>query len=138
MGHTPKGERRIRLENVLMGVGLLLVVTLPEGAGSVQSPILLENWPPYYQPSIATVSANTPVEWINQTPSPHSIRHDGCLNDIVCLFDSGAVAPDKSYTLTGLPPGRYSYHCELHPIMRGVLMVVDHTGGAPRQTGALR
>lgn len=24
-----------------------------------------------------------------------------------------------------LPPGKYSYHCELHPIMRGTLIVIE-------------
>jgi hypothetical protein len=24
-----------------------------------------------------------------------------------------------------LPPGKYSYHCELHPIMRGTFIVIE-------------
>ncbi len=41
------------------------------------------------------------------------------------MFASGSVAPNGSYTVPGLPPGRYLYHCSLHPIMRGVLIVIE-------------
>lgn len=87
--------------------------------------IAFESTAPYYQPQVAVVSAGTPVQWINKTASPHSVRHDGCLTDDSCAFQSIAVPPDSSFLLAPLPAGRYSYHCELHPLMRGTLIVVD-------------
>jgi plastocyanin len=86
--------------------------------------IAFETTSPYYQPRIAIVSAGTPVRWVNTTGSPHSVRHDGCLTDETCAFQSIAVPPDSSFLIAPLPPGRYGYHCELHPIMRGTLVVV--------------
>ena len=85
--------------------------------------ITMENWSPYYEPFEAVVQAHRPIKWMNPTPSPHTIRHDGCTSPGPCAFDSGAVPPDGTYMLPGLPPGRYPYHCEIHPIMRGELIV---------------
>ena len=92
-------------------------------AGPVE--IMFETGAPYYQPQLAVVSAGTPVRWVNPTASPHSVRHDDCLTDGMCAFQSIAVPPDSSFSIAPLPPGRYDYHCELHPIMRGVLIVRD-------------
>lgn len=102
------------------GVGL--------GAGSAALPpfqITIESGSPYYLPASATVSAGAPIQWDNPTASHHTVTHDGCQSDGACAFDSGSVAPNGSFTLPGLPPGRYPYHCTLHPIMRGVLTVMD-------------
>jgi plastocyanin len=87
--------------------------------------IAFETTSPYYQPRIAVVSAGTPVRWVNTTGSPHTVHHDGCLTDETCAFQSIAVPPDSSFLIAPLPPGHYGYHCELHPIMRGTLVVVD-------------
>ena len=95
------------------------------GAGMPMVDIVFETTAPYYQPQVAIVSAGVPVRWSNPTASPHSIRHDGCLTDEGCAFSSIAVLPNDSFVVAPLPPGRYSYHCELHPIMRGILLVVE-------------
>ena len=87
--------------------------------------ITFESTSPYYQPRVAIVPAGTSVRWVNTTGSPHSVRHDGCLTDETCAFQSIAVPPDSSFFIAPLPPGRYAYHCELHPIMTGTLVVVD-------------
>ena len=88
---------------------------------------------PYYQPFEATVHPNRSIQWMNPTASPHTIRHDGCLTEESCVFDSGTVPPNGSYTIAGLLPGRYPYHCALHPIMRGELIVQDGVSPRPNQ-----
>lgn len=111
---------------ILALVGLM-AGSVPAGFGAdLPLSIAMENWAPYYQPAVAVVPPDTPIQWVNPTPSSHTIRHDGCATGGPCAFDSGAVRPQGEYTLPGLPPGRYSYHCELHPIMRGVVIVGDH------------
>jgi plastocyanin len=87
--------------------------------------ITFETTSPYYQPQVAVVSAGTPVRWVNSTASPHTVRHDSCVTDQPCAFQSIAVSPDSDFVIAPLPPGRYTYHCELHPIMRGMLVVLD-------------
>ena len=90
--------------------------------------IILEGLAPYYVPPIAVVPVGSAITWKNPTPSLHSVRHDGCLTLGHCAFDSGAVLPDGTFSIRMLPPGQYPYHCELHPVMRGTIVVVDpHT-----------
>jgi hypothetical protein len=102
---------------------LLTVVPLIGLASPSPLAIMLDSWSPYYQPAVAVVAPGTPIRWINPTASPHSIRHDGCVSSGPCAFNSGTVAPDSSYLLAELPVGHYPYHCELHPVMRGVLII---------------
>lgn len=106
----------------MMGL-LVLVPSSPSHSDTGTVEITMENWAPYYQPSSAVIVPGTPVRWTNPTASPHTIRHDGCLSDGPCAFDSGAVLPDHSFSLPPLAPGLYPYHCELHPVMRGMLIV---------------
>jgi plastocyanin len=117
---------RLLVAIVLFCSGTLLIgIATPAFAAADPVEIAFETTSPYYQPPVAVVSAGTPVRWVNTTGSPHSVRHDGCLTDETCAFQSIAVPPDSSFLIAPLPPGRYAYHCELHPIMRGTLVVVD-------------
>ena len=95
--------------------------------------ILIEGMSPYYSPYTASVSPGIPVVWKNPTPSLHTVTHDGCDGTGPCAFDSGAIPPKGSFTLPFLPPGKYAYHCTLHPIMRGILEVQDPHIPAPGQ-----
>jgi plastocyanin len=108
----------------------LLVLVSNVTSGEMSPPpvlIKMESWAPYYRPFEAEIQLQTAIRWNNPTASTHTVRHDGCAKEGPCLFDSGAVPPNGSYTIQGLAPGRYPYHCELHPIMRGELVV----GGQP-------
>ena len=108
----------------------LLVLVSNVSSGEMNPPpvvINMESWAPYYRPFEAAIQLQTTIQWSNPTASTHTVRHDGCAKKRPCLFDSGAVPPNGSYTISGLAPGRYPYHCELHPIMRGELVV----GGQP-------
>jgi plastocyanin len=87
---------------------------------------------PYYEPPTAVIRTGIPIRWINQTGSHHSVRHDGCVTEGACAFQSIAVPPDSSFAIAPLAPGRYAYHCELHPIMRGTLVVVEATAQRDR------
>lgn len=90
--------------------------------------ILMENGSPYYVPAAATVASGTPIRWENPTPTHHTVTHSDCMkDDRPCLFDSGTVPPGGHFTVPGLPPGRYAYHCGIHPIMRGQLLVTDES-----------
>lgn len=120
-----KGERVLKHIQVVIFFSVVLLGSFPVGAEFVNEPIRMEHWPPYYHPHEAVVQAGVPIEWINATGSPHSVQHDDCGTGKPCLFDSGKIAPGKTYMLPGLPPGRYPYHCQLHPIMGGILIVED-------------
>jgi len=104
----------------------MMAVSQPIGqAVQKVSVITMENWPSYYRPSTVHVLPHAPIRWVNDTASPHSVLHDGCFTEKECAFRSGPVFPGQSYALSGLLPGRYPYHCEIHPIMRGEIIVGD-------------
>lgn len=91
--------------------------------------IQMDDGSPYFTPAKATAASGTPIRWDNPTPTHHTVTHNGCIEEgAPCLFDSGTIAPGEQFDLPGLPPGRYNYHCRIHPIMRGVLIVTDATG----------
>lgn len=88
--------------------------------------IVMEDGSPYYIPVSATVSSGSPIRWENPTPTHHTVTYNGCTEDQPhCLFDSGPVPPGGEFTIPGLPSGRYPYHCRIHPIMRGIVVVID-------------
>ena len=106
-------------------LGLVLFTSLAF-SGPFPFHIQIEAWSPYFLPKAAFVRAGTPVRWENPTATRHTITHDGCVNGGPCAFDSGVIPPSGVYDLAGLAPGRYAYHCTLHPIMRGVLVVTEN------------
>ena len=88
--------------------------------------IMIEDGSPYFAPAKVTVASGSPIRWDNPTPTDHTVTHNGCVEDgTPCLFDSGIIPPGEQFSVSGLPPGRYPYHCRIHPIMRGVLTVTD-------------
>ena len=98
----------------------------PTAATPPYTQIIIEDGSPYFVPAAVTISRGNPIRWDNPTPTHHTITHNACVDDSgPCAFDSGTMPPGEAFTLPGLPPGRYAYHCRIHPIMRGVLTVTD-------------
>ena len=134
-GEVKPSSVRMNLENWGLEnrpTKLLVLVSTVSSVKMSPPPVVIkmESWAPYYRPFEAEIQLQTTIQWNNPTASTHTVRHDGCAEKGPCLFDSGAVPPNGSYTIQGLAPGRYPYHCELHPIMRGELVVggqsIDH------------
>lgn len=117
------------MKRFLLSAVMILIVAAPPWttvAGPPYTQIVIEDSSPYFVPVTATIASGSPIRWENPTPTHHTITHNACVDDSApCAFDSGTVAPGETYTLPGLPPGRYPYHCRIHPIMRGVLTVTD-------------
>ncbi len=115
---------RLRIMAIAIGIGAATGGPALDLSPAAQ--ILMENGSPYYIPATATVASGTPIRWDNPTPTHHTVTHSDCMKeDGPCLFDSGTVAPGGHFIVSGLPAGRYPYHCGIHPIMRGQLVVTD-------------
>ena len=114
---------------ILSILAMFLVSGIAPSPGAVASNLVIDiafqSSAPYYEPQVAVVPLGTPIRWVNATASPHSVRHDECIDEEPCPFQSIAIPPDSSFVIAPLPPGRYAYHCELHPVMRGTLLVID-------------
>ena len=99
-------------------------------AGMPPLQITIESGSPYYLPVSATAASGTPIRWTNPTGSPHTVTHTECLDETGrCWFESGTILPDGQFTVPSLPPGRYPYFCQLHPIMRGIVIVSEPENG---------
>jgi plastocyanin len=132
---THNNKRRMREQTALSqqlirgGFFLLMVGMFLMGSFSVAAPsglrITIGTFAPYYSPTFVHIGTGTPISWDNPTADLHSITHDGCKTSERCAFDSGPLGPNGTFSVPHLPPGSYSYHCSFHPIMRGVLIVVE-------------
>lgn len=71
-----------------------------------------------FEPQEATIRAGGAVRWLNIDSISHTVvADDGS-------FNSGMVAEAQIFVHTFTEPGRYSYHCSIHPAeMKGVIVV---------------
>lgn len=126
-----RDDRSQALASVMKGLFIFLIGLATVGGSlnwmAMASPlpyqISIEGWSPYFLPKTAQVEMGRPIVWRNPTATVHTITHDGCGGGVHCAFDSGAIPPDGRFELPSLPAGVYTYHCTLHPVMRGVLLV---------------
>jgi plastocyanin len=64
-----------------------------------------------------TVKAGTTVEWVMRDQMPHTVTSDSG------AFDSGRLGAGGTFSHTFDKPGTYTYYCQLHPNMRGTVVV---------------
>lgn len=70
-----------------------------------------------FQPGSITVSPGTMVTWVNNDPVEHTVTSsDG-------TFSSGNIAAGGRFNFTFSKPGKYQYHCTIHPSMVGIVVV---------------
>ena len=75
-----------------------------------------------FQPSTMTVPAGTVVIWHNEDGTDHTVT-----SDVQGLFDSGVLGAGKKFSFSFGTPGSYSYHCNIHTNMHGVIVVTGAT-----------
>lgn len=70
-----------------------------------------------FQPEGLTVAAGDTVVWINRDMVPHTATSSSG------HFDSGELAPGKSWTHVVHDTGEFAYTCTYHPLMKAILRV---------------
>ena len=70
-----------------------------------------------FSPASLTVTVGTTVVWQNGTGAPHTVTSDtgSTLN--------GMLNTGGTYSFTFTKAGTYSYHCEIHPYMKAMIIV---------------
>jgi len=76
-----------------------------------------------FDPAQLNVASGTTVRFVNKDTEPHTATAD---ND---LFDTGELEPGGSFKVYFEGSGTVTYHCELHPDMKGVIAVGEGGGG---------
>jgi plastocyanin len=112
---------------------LLIISCMAAGCSSYQTPsatatptastgggntITIKNFA--FDPSSLTVKSGTVVTWVNQDGVSHTIVSD---TGSPAAFSSDSLSTDASYTFTFIQPGTYTYHCSIHPSMKGTIIV---------------
>ena len=71
-----------------------------------------------FKPANITIKRGTKVKWINKDSTAHTATANNGRS-----FDSGRLGPEQRYSHTFKSAGKKSYHCEIHPDMRGSVVV---------------
>jgi plastocyanin len=85
----------------------------PKAAGSAQASI--DNFD--FKPKSLTVKPGTTVEWTNKDDTPHTVTSD------TKAFGSPILDSNQRFQFLFANAGRFPYHCKLHPMMTGEVLV---------------
>ena len=85
-----------------------------------------------FDPAQLSIASGTTLTIVNIDPVKHTATADNG------LFDTGVLEPGESFEIYFEGSGTVTYHCELHPDMKGSIIVGEGGGGAdttaPKQT----
>lgn len=73
-----------------------------------------------FDPTQLTVKTGTVVTWENLDVVPHIVVSD---TGSPTAFLSDSLSTGASYKVTFTQPGTYTYHCSIHPSMKGAIIV---------------
>ena len=71
-----------------------------------------------FSPASLTIAPGDAVVWVNKDLIPHTAT-----SKTAGVFDSGTIAPGKSWKHTLKTKGELAYICQFHPTMKGALVV---------------
>ena len=72
-----------------------------------------------FTPGRLTIRVGTTVIWKNMSSVPHTVTSDDGTT-----FDSGTFPAGGAFHFTFKTAGTFSYHCNIHPYMRSMIIVV--------------
>ena len=73
-----------------------------------------------FAPASQTIKKGTPITWVNRDLLAHSLVLDSTNSPI-----SPILGTDNSFTYTFTQAGTYTYHCGIHPEMKGTIIVTE-------------
>jgi plastocyanin len=78
-----------------------------------------------FSPDITNVSIGSNVTWINNDSQIHTITSGIEPDDPIVgqKFESEALSPKETFSYISNETGTFSYFCQLHPTMKGKLIV---------------
>jgi plastocyanin len=71
-----------------------------------------------YKPGTITVPVGTTVDFSNEDSTAHTATSSES-----GAFESGAIQPGKSASITLRKAGTFTYYCAFHPFMKGTIVV---------------
>jgi plastocyanin len=104
---------------VLLGSTFGCKKTNDNNPGPAGSPGANEVWMQgtQFNPATRIVAVNTTVKWTNKDSFNHTVTSDST------MFSSGNLGGDASYSFQFTKKGTYKYHCSIHTMMKGTIVV---------------
>ncbi len=90
--------------------------TFPEGTGTQTREVNIQSFA--FSPQELTVQVGDTVRWTNKDLVSHAITSDSGSE-----LDSPLFGKDGTYSHTFSTVGTYTYHCSVHPSMKGTIIV---------------
>lgn len=119
--NRPKMHRSPLALAPLVALLLVALAGVPTAAQSQGATVAIQSFS--FAPGTLTVPVGAQVTWVNQTQLPQSAVAD------TGAFDTGAIAPGKSKTITLSQAGTFSYYSVYTSYIRGTITV--GSGGQP-------
>lgn len=69
-----------------------------------------------FHPPTLTITAGTKVNFTNASKVTHTATHGG-------VFNTGRIAPGTTISIRFNQKGSFAYHCSIHPLMHGKIVV---------------
>ena len=104
---------------LLLPAAVRVADTSPRAAEAAGPPIQIQMKNFAFDPPAIAIKAGQTLTWTNDDVVPHTATADGK------TWDSGQMAPGRSYTVTVTKPGTYEYTCSNHPFMRAKVTVTN-------------
>lgn len=90
--------------------------TIPTTApGQTKGAVTIQNFA--FSPAEITISKGESVTWTNEDSAPHQIASD------TNVFSGNLIAKGQNYSFIFKDAGTFSYHCVIHPSMKGTIIV---------------
>jgi plastocyanin len=109
--------RTLRALGALSALAVLLLGAAPDATVSPPSGAVVHMKNFAFSPPTITVSAGQRVTFVNDDEEPHTVTA------VDKSFDSEALDMHQTWQHTFTKPGTYAYFCELHPYMKGSIVV---------------
>jgi amicyanin len=106
-------DMNIKAIVILLSVGLLVAATAGQAQAKTYD-VSIKNHG--FNPAKLTISAGDTVTWTNNDPAPHDV-------DFESMGKSPVLKKGETYSKTFNQPGTYDYDCDIHPYMRGTVVV---------------
>ena len=105
-----------------MFLGVFGAVARPQEARAETRGVSIKSFA--FSPATVSAKVGEAVRWINDEDAiPHTVTTEAAGG-----FNSGRLNPGDSYSRTFDTVGAYQFFCQIHPRMRGVVLVGDATG----------
>ncbi|GIT90499.1 hypothetical protein JANAI62_00190 [Jannaschia pagri] len=116
MAHTTRRQFMTKAAAATAGIAALTLAAPARADGHARThQVAIKGFT--FQPAQLTIQAGDTVTFVNEDGAPHTATANNR------SFDTGRLTRGQSASLRFDQPGRYAYFCEIHPMMKALLVV---------------